>query len=212
MSSILITAFEPFGGGTVNPSKEVLRDFPDHLYGYKVIKTVLPVIYDRSFEKLLPLIEKHAPDVILLTGYAKGRSHVTVERIGINICDGDMPDALGNVFSNRPIIKDGADGLFSTLPLGPIEKRFKERLLPAKLSNSAGTYVCNTLLYRTLYHIKQHALDTKVGFVHLPALPSQASGASVPSMDKGLMIDILIETLDATVNIVDIPDNKQEVE
>lgn len=212
MSGILITAFEPFGGDSINPSQEVLRDFPEYLYDRKVVKAVLPVVYNHSFERLLPLIEKHEPDVILLTGYAKGRSHVTVERIGINVCDSSAPDALGNVLSNRPIVKGGADGLFSTLPLASLEKRYKELELPAKLSNSAGAYVCNNLLYRTLHHIKMYNLKTKVGFVHLPALPSQASKENIPSMGDQLMTEILIQTLDTILNPFDIREFGQEVE
>jgi len=204
MSGILITAFEPFGGDSINPSKEVLEAFPDTLYGRKVLKTVLPVIYDQSFERLLPLIEEHDPEVILLTGYAKGRSHVTVERIGINVCDSSAPDALGNVLSNRPIVKGGADGLFSTLPLSSLEKRYKERFLPAKLSNSAGAYVCNNLLYRTLHHIKRQGLETRVGFVHLPALPSQAFKEAIPSMSKSLMTEVLIQTLDTILSPINV--------
>lgn len=212
MSSILITAFEPFGGDELNPSEEILREFPEYLYDRKVVKATLPVIYNHSFDRLLPLIEKHEPDVILLLGYAKGRSHVTVERIGINICDSPQPDALGNVLSNRPIVKGGADGLFSTLPLVSLEKRFKELALPAKLSNTAGAYVCNNLLYRTLHHIKMFNKNTKVGFVHLPALPSQASKENIPSMSDQLMTEILIQTLDTILNPFDIREFGQEVE
>jgi|AntRauTorcE11898_2_1112593.scaffolds.fasta_scaffold00018_29 pyroglutamyl-peptidase len=212
MSGILITAFEPFGGDSLNPSQEVLRDFPEFLYAKKVIKAVLPVVYNHNFDRLLPLIEKHEPDVILLLGYAKGRSHLCVERIGINICDSPTPDALGNVLSNRPIVKGGVDGLFSTLPLSLLEKRYKELNLPAKLSNTAGAYVCNNLFYKTLHHIKLYNLQTKVGFIHLPALPSQASRENIPSMGHQQMTEILIQTLDAILNPFDIREFGQEVE
>lgn len=212
MSAILITAFEPFAGDSVNPTQEVLTDFPDYLYDMKVVKTTLPVVYNHCFDTLLPLIEKYDPEIILHLGYAKGRTHVSIERVAVNCNESKTPDNLGNVLDGSPIVKGGPDGLFTTLPLDALKERYRSKSLPAEISNTAGTYICNNLFYRTLHHVKTFNKQTKVGFIHIPALPAIAGRENVPSMSKSVITEILVQTLDTVLNPFDIREFGQEVE
>ncbi|MFW5913571.1 MAG: pyroglutamyl-peptidase I [Bacillota bacterium] len=212
MSAILLTAFEPFAGDEVNPTEEILRDFPDYLYDMKVVKTTLPVVYNHCFDTLLPTIEKYEPEVILHLGYAKGRSHVSIERVAINVNESKTPDNLGNVLDGEPIISGGPDGIFTTLPIKDLKERYNRRELPAEISNTAGAYICNNLFYRTLHYVKTYNKHTKVGFIHIPALPAMASRQKIPSMSKSTVIEVLVQTLDTILNPFDIREFGQEVE
>ncbi|MFW6299281.1 MAG: pyroglutamyl-peptidase I [Bacillota bacterium] len=212
MSTILLTAFEPFAGDEVNPTEEVLKDFPDYLYDMKVIKTTLPVIYNHCFDTLLPLIEKYKPEVILHLGYAKGRSHVSIERVAINVNESKTPDNVGTVLDGETIISGGPDGLFTTLPIKYLKERFRSKALPAEISNTAGTYICNNLFYRTLHFVKSYNMQSKVGFIHIPAFPAMASKEKIPSMSKSTITEILVQTLDTVLNPFDIREFGQEVE
>lgn len=212
MNKILITAFEPFGKDTINPTEAILDRIPDFLYDVKVIKQTLPVVYNHAFERLVPLIEKHNPELILLLGLAKGRSHVSLERIAINVSDGKIPDNLGTELSHETIETNGPDGLFSTLPLKTIEKRFKQRQQTAVISNTAGTYVCNNLYYKTLHYVKTFSKKAKVGFIHVPATPAMVyDQAGIPSMRVSEMYEAIMTIIDTVINPVDIKETGQKV-
>ncbi len=212
MQKILITAFEPFGNDTINPTEGILERIPDFLYDVKVIKQTLPVVYNHAFERLVPLIEKHNPELILLLGLSKGRSHVCLERVAINVSDGKLPDNLGTALSHETIEAQGPDGLFTSLPVKIIEQRFKDRKQTAVISNTAGTYVCNNLYYKTLHYVKTFSKKAKVGFIHVPATPAMVHDQTgMPSMRVTEMYEAIMTIIDTVINPVDIKETAQKV-
>jgi len=205
MQTVIITAFEPFDNHTMNPTEKLIQDIPKFLYNAKVIKVTLPVVYNHAFDTLLPYIEKHQPDVILMLGLAAGRTHVNLERIAININDANVKDNLGNIMHNTIIKEDGEDGLFTTFPLEAILARAHKKALPLSISNTAGAYVCNNLMYQTLYYLKKHHIKTLAGFMHVPYLPEQVTlKPGTPSLPKQLMFESIMTTLDTMINPVEI--------
>ncbi|SEN87723.1 pyroglutamyl-peptidase [Amphibacillus marinus] len=198
---ILLTGFEPFLELKSNPTEVIVKRLNGaHINDKQVIGQVLPVDFARTGDVLIEAIKLYQPDVVLSLGLAFGRTCMTPERIAINCIDGEKDNA-GNAYQDKRIITDGADGYFSTLPI----RRFVEALgkanLPAKISNTAGTYLCNLTMYHALHYAKVKHLDYRSGFVHIPAShqlaiekPTIASW-SLADLQAGveLMIDQLAE-------------------
>lgn len=206
---LLLTGYEPFGEYEVNASSEVARSLDgDEVAGRTVVGEVLPVEFDEAATQVSELVADHDVEAVVATGLAAGRSAVSVERIGINVddCVG-VADNAGNEPRGRRIDPAGDDAYFATLPVTRIVERLLERDVPARLSNSAGTHLCNHLLYATRNHVQRDGLDVAVGFVHLPHLPGEAvrqseeavHGGSVPaSMPLSLQVDALRTVLEVT--------------
>ena len=194
---ILISGFEPFGKMSINPTEELLNEAAQFAIENVEISTVLlPVTYEECADKLIEKMEEINPDFVISCGLAAGRSAITPERIGINIKDtgsGDpYPDNKGNVPMGELIDEDGPDGIFSTLPNRQIEKNLREHQIPAAISNSAGTFICNNTLFAVLNHIQKNNLSTKAGFIHFPASTEMAaSNPSLPSLPQDLMTKAL---------------------
>ncbi len=213
MDKILVTAFEPFGDETTNPTMRLLEHIPETLYDARVIKSTLPVVYNHAFDKLLPLIETHEPQLIIMLGLAKGRTHVNLERIAINVNDSSMPDNLGTVLHEVPVVKGGADGYFTNVDLKAILKRAQEQTLPLHVSNTAGAYVCNNLYYHVLHHLKTFNASTKALFMHVPMLSEDAAlKPGVASMPLNHMLDAVMAVLDVVMNPVDIKSQSAKVD
>ncbi|MFW5838564.1 MAG: pyroglutamyl-peptidase I [Bacillota bacterium] len=209
MKTVIITAFEPFNKDDENPTEHVIAELPDFLYDTRIIKVTLPVIYQAAFDQLLPYIEEYNPALILMLGLAAGRSHISIERVAINVNHSKTPDNLGNIKHHEVIDENGPDGLFTTLPLSDIMKRMHKHKLPVTISNSAGTYVCNNLMYNVLYYIKKLNLDTKAGFIHVPYLPHQAYNKSnMPMMERRYMVETVTAIIDVLLNPIEL-DPKQ---
>jgi pyroglutamyl-peptidase len=170
---ILITGFGRFGKNELNPTKEVLQLLPKSIYGNQLIKVELPVIFDECFDYLKPIIEDEKPDAIFLLGLAGGRTAITPERIAINLKDTKITDNLGNSPKDEEIIKNGKIAYYSTLPLRKMEDILKQKHIPVSISNSAGLFVCNNIMYHVLHYIDQGELDIKAGFVHVPFMDEQ---------------------------------------
>ncbi|MFU8785895.1 MAG: pyroglutamyl-peptidase I [Candidatus Izemoplasmataceae bacterium] len=203
MDTVLITAFEAFGDDQINPTERILAELPDFLYNAKIVKVTLPVVYNQVFDELKPLIEKHQPKVILMLGLAAGRTHINIERVAINISDSKSPDNKGNILRNVKINKEGQAGYFTTLPLDNIMLRLKKKGIPAQISNSAGAYVCNHIMYHVLHHIKTEKMETFAGFIHVPYLPEQVlEKPGVASLDLQIMIDSILTIIDELINPV----------
>ena len=179
-SPILVTGFEPFGGESLNPSLLVLEQLPDSLLGVPLKKLQVPTAFEKAAAVALAAMEEHQPQAVLLLGQAGGRSGITVERVAINVDDARIPDNLSAQPVDMPIAADGPAAYFSTLPIKAMVQAIKEAGLEASVSDTAGTYVCNHLLYAVLHHISQHKLPCKACFVHLPYLPEQAEGKTPP--------------------------------
>ena len=172
---ILITGFEPFGNDEINPSYEAVKRIRQDNSGHQIIKACLPVVFHRSLEVLYELIEEHKPDLVLCVGQAGGRTHMTIERIGINLDDARIPDNAGNSPVDQVILPDGSDGYFSNLPIKAMAYEMNAKGIPASISNSAGTYVCNHIFYGLMYYIHEKNPHIKGGFIHVPYIPSQTT-------------------------------------
>jgi len=150
---VLVTGFEPFGGEKINPSWEAVKALPEELNGATLLKVQLPVSFKRV-RKILPgLISGERPDTVLLTGQAGGRPNVTVERVAINVMDSTMPDNDGFKPEDEPVFEGAPDAYFATIPVKEVVKALRNAKIPAGVSNTAGTYVCNTAMFTALHTI-----------------------------------------------------------
>ncbi len=164
MKKVLVTGFEPFDGDELNPSSVLLDWLKERTFDFEVYTAVLPVSFTSASEKLNAAIEKYNPSHVLLTGFAKNRTELTIERIGINWVDARIPDNDGYALKSQKIFQNSPDGLFSTLPIDQILNAANNAKCPTKISTSAGEYVCNHLLYTYLLHHKK----VPGTFLHIP--------------------------------------------
>ncbi|MBU7033031.1 MAG: pyroglutamyl-peptidase I [Theionarchaea archaeon] len=187
---VLITGFDPFRDEQVNPSWEICKMLQEEsMEGVDIKVRRLPVVFKRAREEAIRQFEELNPDLVLHLGEAGGRTHISVERVAINCDDAGTPDNDGQTRDAEPIQEKGEDGLFATVPVKKIVKALKKSGIPAVISNSAGTYVCNHVFYGMLHHIKQKRASTWVGFIHLPYLPEQTlDKPQKASMDAALMV------------------------
>lgn len=169
---LLITGFEPFGELTENSSWLAVEGLPDKIGCYSLHKLLIPTVYGEGASAVLDAAKLLNPDLILCIGVAVGRSAVTPERIGVNIRDARMPDNAGNQPKGKFVVQGAPAAYFATVPVDTIAEAVAAAGIPATVSNSAGAFVCNDVLYTLLHHFDGTA--TKVGFIHLPALPGQA--------------------------------------
>lgn len=169
---LLITGFEPFGGETVNPSWQAVEALPEQIGEWNLTKSEAPVEYGLAAQHVLELAETMHPDAILCVGQAAGRTAVTPEYVAINLRCAAIPDNAGYFAEEEPVDAGGPDALFSTLPVRRMASAIQAAGLAGAVSFSAGTYVCNDLLYLLLLHYA--GTRVRVGFVHVPLLPEQA--------------------------------------
>ena len=189
---ILVTGFDPFGGEPVNPAIESVKRLPDEIAGAQIIKLEIPTVIYKSLEKIDAKIAECDPDVILSVGQAGGRPDITVERVGINCNDCRIPD-------NEPIYADGPDAYFSKLPIKAMVKAVNAAGIPASVSDTAGTFICNHVLYGVRYICEHKYPGKRSGFVHIPYMTSQAVGKrGVPSMS----LDDIVKGLTAAIEAI----------
>ena len=197
---VLITGFEPFGGENVNPSWEAVKILPDVVGNAEIVKYQLPVSFKKVRELLPEILSKEKPEVIILTGQAGGRVNITVERVAINVMDSMKEDNDGYKPEDEPIFENAPAAYFSTLPIKRIVKALRENKIPAMVSNTAGTYVCNTAMFTALHYVAINKLSAKAGFIHVPYIPEQVLEKNAPSMSLEMIkraIEIAIrESLD----------------
>ncbi|WP_125107648.1 pyroglutamyl-peptidase I [Gulosibacter massiliensis] len=172
---ILVTAFEPFDGEATNPSLDAVRLLPPHLDGMQVDALEVPTAFGRSVDVVIAAIGRLEPDAVLCVGQAGGRGAVTPERVAINLDDARIPDNAGGQPIDRMIDPDGPPAIFSTLPVKAMVQAIRDIGIPAELSNTAGTYVCNHLMYGVLRHAQRERPRMRSGFVHVPYSPEQAA-------------------------------------
>ena len=170
---VLITGFDPFGGEKINPAWEAVRALPDNIDGIEVVKLQIPTVFKKSAKKLFENIDSVKPDVVICVGQAGGRYEFSVERIAINVDDGRIPDNDGYQPVDSPVFEDGENAYFSTLPIKAIVEEVKKVGIPSAVSNTAGTYVCNHIMYSLLYYLNKNNLNIKGGFIHVPFIPEQ---------------------------------------
>ena len=170
---ILVTGFDPFGGEKVNPALEAVKSLPSVIHGAEIRWVEIPTVFYKSAEVLEAEIVRYQPDVVLCIGQAGGRASLTPERVAINQDDGRIPDNQGNQPIDTPIRLDGEAAYFSTLPIKAMVQAIKEEGLPASVSNSAGTFVCNHLMYQVLYLADKKFPNMRAGFMHIPYMTEQ---------------------------------------
>ena len=171
MKKLLITGFEPFGGAEENTSWLAVQALPDRVGEYELCRLKLPTVFGAAAQMLLAKAAEFCPDVIISVGVAVGRDAVTPERIAVNIRDARIPDNAGNQPRGEFVAADGPAAYFATLPVEAMARAVREAGIPATVSNSAGAYVCNDVMYSILHHCVGTAV--KAGFIHVPQLPHQ---------------------------------------
>lgn len=197
---VLITGFEPFGGEKVNPSIEAVKMLGNKILGADIVKAEIPTVFNKSIEKLEELLEKENPDITICIGQAGGRDRISVERIAINISDGRIPDNEGNQPIDEVIFEDGDTAYFAKLPIKAMVKEMNSKNIPAEVSNTAGTYVCNHLMYGLLYNINKKYPNMKGGFIHIPFIPEQViNKKDKPSMSLELIVKGLETAIEAAI-------------
>ncbi len=183
---ILLTGFEPFDGDAVNPSGEVAKQLDGRAVGECAVRSViLPVQHEAARATVAPLLAAPGLVAVVHLGLAGGRARVSLERVAVNVMDYSRPDAHGQVLRDVPCVPDGPAAYFSTLPLREMLAALTAEGIPAAISNTAGTYLCNDVSYTTLHALARRGPSIPAGFVHLPFLPSMvaAHGLEEPSMD-----------------------------
>lgn len=170
---ILISGFDPFGGEKVNPAYEAVKLLPDSIAGAEIVKLEIPTVFHLAAEIIEQKVEEVDPDVILCIGQAGGRYGVTPERVAINVDDARIPDNRGNQPVDQTIREDGPAAYFSSLPVKAMVQKMREAAVPSSVSNSAGTFVCNHIMYQILYMIDKNYSDKTGGFIHCPFIPEQ---------------------------------------
>ena len=188
---ILVTGFEPFGAHTVNPSEGLAKAMDGRRFGACETRgAVLPVHHADATTRLAALLTETDPVAVVHLGLAAGRARVALERVAVNVMDYDEPDRTGFQASGEPIAPGGPAAYFATLPLVAILEALTAEGIPAYISNTAGTYLCNQTLYTTLHTVQHEPDPPRVGFIHVPLLPAMvaATGLEQPSMDLPLML------------------------
>ena len=180
---VLVTGFDPFGGEPINPAWEAVKAMKDTIAGAEIVKMQIPTVVGKSIEKIHQKMKELQPDLVISVGQAGGRFGVTPERVGINVTDARIPDNEGNQPNDEPIFPDGPAAYFSNLPVKAMVQAIKDAGYPSVLSNSAGTYICNHVMYGILYYIEKEFPNVRGGFIHVPYAPSQVvNKPSTPSM------------------------------
>ena len=188
---ILVTGFERFGPHTVNPSQELAKLLDGRRIGNcAVAGAVLPVHHFETARHVSLLLAEMAPVAVVHLGLAEGRARLALERVALNVMDYRLPDNAGYRAEGEPCAPEGPAAYLASLPLPEILAALTAEGIPAYVSNTAGTYLCNQTLYSTLHEIALRELTARAGFVHLPLLPTMvaASGLDQPSMDLPLML------------------------
>ena len=197
---ILVTGFDPFGGEPINPAIESVKRLPDNIAGAEIIKLEIPTVRKKSLEKIEKAINEHNPDVILSIGQAGGRFDISIERIGINLDDFRIPDNEGNQIIDEPIFPDGENSYFVKLSVKAMVQNVQKNNIPASVSYTAGTFVCNHVLYGVLYLIEKKYKGKKSGFIHIPFLPQQVvDKRNTPSMELNTIVKGLTAAIEAIV-------------
>lgn len=199
---VLLTGFEPFGGETVNPAYLAVTMLPDLIAEAQIIKKEIPTAFYESRDKLRVYIKEAQPDVVICIGQAGGRAGITIEKVGINLVEAGIPDNNGNQPMDEAIDHTGATAYFSNLPIKKMVQEIRNSGIPASISYTAGTYVCNYLLYCLLDEIEKNHPQMRGGFIHVPFATQQGIGKSnsTPTMEVSTIAKALEEAIRAAIN------------
>lgn len=201
---IIVTGFDPFGGETINPSIECVKALPE-IEGVELIRLELPTVFKESAKRLNEVINDVKPDAVLSVGQAGGRPGITMERIAINVDDARIPDNISQQPIDETIQTEGEAAYFTTLPIKRIVKAIREAGISAEVSNSAGTFVCNHIMYQSLFAATKADKPFKAGFMHIPFIPEQTTDKPSLALEESTRaLQIAIETIRDYLNDEDI--------
>ncbi len=195
---ILVTGFDPFGEEKINPASLILDQLPDKISNHTIVTKQIPTSALRSRKLLEEILTYNDFDAVICIGQAGGRTEVTLERVAINLDEFRIADNDGVLLSGNKICEDGPDAYLSHLPLKAMVGKIQERNIPASVSYTAGTFVCNHVYYLANYLLEKQGKDPKVTFIHVPFLPEQAAKKpQYPSMSLSTMIEAIITSIEA---------------
>lgn len=207
---ILLTGFDPFGGETVNPALEAVKMLDGAVIAEAhVVTREIPTVRVKALEAIVKAIREVQPDVVIAVGQAGGRTDITPERIAINVDDFRIPDNDGNQAVDEAVVADGPAAYWSTLPIKKIVAVLREDGIPASVSNTAGTFVCNHVFYGLMHYLQQEGNIRRGGFIHIPYLPAQAAklpgqpSMSLEIVTKGLrrIVEVAMTTKEDEAHI-----------
>lgn len=206
---ILVTGFDPFGTDKINPAIEAVKKLPNKIAGADIIKLEIPTVFNKCAQVVHQTILDNQPDYVLDIGQAGGRYALTPELVAINFDDGRIADNSGYQPLNEPIREDGQNAYFTQLPVKAMSQKIIESGLPSYVSTTAGTYVCNHIMYQVQYMIDTEFPNLKAGFMHIPFLPNQVlNRPGTPS----LSLDDDIKGITAAINAIVERDGKGDIE
>lgn len=197
----LLTGFDPFGGEARNPSWDAVRRLRGaRIGGHVVAVQRIPTEFARCGAVLARAIARHRPALVLCTGLAAGRAAISLERVAINCIDARIADNAGLRPIDVPVLPGAPAAYFAALPLKAMLAALRERGIPAAVSNTAGTFVCNALAFQLAHGIATRWPGLRGGFIHLPSTPAQAAGdPGRPSMALEILVEALRVALAAAI-------------
>ncbi|MCL2573995.1 MAG: pyroglutamyl-peptidase I [Defluviitaleaceae bacterium] len=197
---ILITGFEPFGGEEINPSYEAVKLLPQKLQEAEILTMELPVVFGKCAEILVDKIADCKPDVVICVGQAGGRPNISIEKVAINHVDARIADNAGNMPTDETIIKDAPAAYFTNLPIKAMVENMRINGIPAAISYTAGTFVCNDIMYHLLHMINTQHRHIRGGFIHVPFDCAQAAKNNAPSMPIATIAKGLEYAIEAAID------------
>lgn len=207
---ILVAGFDPFGGEKINPALEAVKGLADTIKGAEIKKLEIPTVFNKSAEVVQKAIEEFQPDYVLNIGQAGGRYEISPERVAINVDDARIADNEGNQPIDAPIKEDGDAAYFTQLPVKAMVTAIKNAGIPGAVSNTAGTFVCNHIMYQVQYMIHTNFPKIKGGFIHVPYIPEQVvNKPGQPAMSLSDMTKGLTAAIEAVVEFDGKEDLKQ---
>jgi pyroglutamyl-peptidase len=196
MKNVLLTGFEPFGGESINPSGEIARQLHGTVIGgHRVVGALLPCVFGAAITELKKQIRVTKPVLVICVGQAGGRPEITPERVAINVDDARIPDNAGRQPVDRPIVRGGPAAYWSTLPIKAIVAELQRRKVPAAVSQTAGTFVCNHVFYGLMHELRRQK-KVRGGFIHVPFLPAQAKPGQA-----SLSLEVMTAAISAAVAV-----------
>lgn len=197
---VLITGFDPFGGESVNPAYEAVKLLPNTIAGAEVITLEIPTVYTKSGEAVERAMEEYHPDVVICVGQAGGRSSITIEKVAINLAEARIKDNAGNQPMDTPLHEDGETAYFTNLPCKAIVNELRGNNIPAHISYTAGTFVCNDVMYHVLYLINKKYKNVRGGFIHVPYALEQV--IDKPQGTCAMSLETIAQALELSIKAV----------
>lgn len=198
MKNVLVTGFEPFGGHQRNPSQEIALAFEGRVIaGRRVVGAILPCVFGASLDEMRRQIRRHRPELVIALGLAENRAEITPERVALNVDDARIPDNAGAQPVDRPIVRRGPAAYWSTLPLKPIVEALRQQGVPASVSQTAGTFVCNHVFFG-LMHMLRRRRGVRGGFIHVP-FHAEAGIANAPALPLATLTEAIAMAIDVSL-------------